>query len=64
MTKSIAKTPGSQTMTLLSRLLLVPEADVNAHSQSLEQLKTDLLNLNREEYDELLALAHRHPRIA
>ncbi len=43
-------------MMLLSRLLLVPEADVQ--SQSFEQLKTDLLKLNREEYDDLLALAN------
>jgi hypothetical protein len=45
-------------MTLLSRLLLVPEGDQNAASTSFESLKADLLKMSREEYDDLLALAN------
>jgi hypothetical protein len=45
-------------MTLLSRLLLVPEGDGPVQSQAFEQLKKDLLGLSREEYDDLLALAN------
>lgn len=48
--------PSSRSMSLLSRLLLVPQDDA-AHSRSGEELHRDLTRLTRDEFNELLHLA-------
>jgi hypothetical protein len=45
-------------MTLLSRLLLAPENGDPSSSWMLEELREDLASLSREQFDELLTLAH------
>ena len=48
--------PSVQSMSMLSRLLLVPQ-DKEAHSWMGEELRRDLASLNRDEFNELLQLA-------
>ena len=56
MSTSTKKFPGSQSLILLSRLLLAPEGD-NADAPA-EDLTYELLQLRREEFDDLLNLAN------
>lgn len=53
-----APVPSHQSMTLLSRLLLRPRNGNNSSSRTSIELKRDLKVLSREDFDDLLALAH------
>jgi hypothetical protein len=57
MSQQTAQSPSRQSMTLLSRLLLLPQAG-DSSSLAMTELKTELGNLSREQFDELLALAN------
>jgi hypothetical protein len=50
--------PSSKSMTLLSRLLLVPQDGNASSSRMSEDLKRDLGSISREEFDDLLTLAN------
>lgn len=58
MSKPATSTKSRQTMTFLSRLLLVPQADDNSSSSTMAELKLDLRTISREEFDDLVTLAH------
>jgi hypothetical protein len=58
MSKAATPTHSRQTMTLLSRLLLVPRADDNSSSSRMAGLKLDLRTISRKEFDDLLTLAN------
>jgi Flp pilus assembly pilin Flp len=53
-----AQSPPHKSMTLLSRLLLVPQDGDNAASSMVAGLQSELRNLSREEFDDLLTLAN------
>jgi hypothetical protein len=57
MTTPMAKTPPHQSMALLSRLLLTPADDDKSSSQRMATLKSDLLNISRAEFNDLVKLA-------
>jgi hypothetical protein len=50
--------PSGKSMTLLSRLLLLPKNSDPAYSSKMTALKSEIRNISREEFDELLSLAH------
>lgn len=56
MTYALENNPSQQSMALLSRLLLTP-VEGGALSRSLATLKSDLLSINRAEFDVLVELA-------
>jgi len=57
MTQQPPLSPSRQSMTLLSRLLLVPQAG-DPSSPAMMELKSDIRNLTKVQFDELLALAN------
>src|ERR1700722_15191994 len=57
MTNPMAKTPQHQSMSLLSRLLLTPMDGDDSSSQRMATLRSDLLNISRGEFDDLVTLA-------
>jgi hypothetical protein len=57
MTQQTAQFPSRQSMTLLSRLLLLPQTG-DSSSLAMTELKTELGSISREQFDELLALAN------
>jgi len=57
MTQQTPLSPTRETMTLLSRLLLVPQAG-DPSSAAMAELKSDLRSLSKPQFDELLALAN------
>jgi hypothetical protein len=57
MTKSVSESLSEQSMILLSRLLLEPQDGDESSSQALAELKFDVQNINREQFDNLVALA-------
>jgi hypothetical protein len=57
MTQQASLAPSRETMTLLSRLLLVPQGGDDA-SAAMVELKSDLRNLSKAQFDDLLALAN------
>jgi hypothetical protein len=58
MTKPIAESPSNQSMTLLSRLLLVPQDGDASSSSMMAGLRSDVRNISRQEFDDLLTLAN------
>ena len=58
MTKPVAESPSHQSMTLLSRLLLVPQDGDNAASSMVAGLQSEVRNISREKFDDLLTLAN------
>jgi hypothetical protein len=58
MTKPATPTQSRQTMTLLSRLLLVPQTGDNSSSSRVAKLKLDLRTISREEFDDFVTLAN------
>ena len=52
------KFPSYKSMTLLSRLLLVPQQDDAPSSWMLEELKRDISSISRQQFDDLLDLAN------
>ncbi|MGA2167749.1 MAG: hypothetical protein ABSG62_06015 [Terracidiphilus sp.] len=58
MTKPVAESPSHQSMTLLSRLLLVPQDSDNAALSMVAGLQSEVRNISREEFDDLLTLAN------
>jgi hypothetical protein len=58
MTKPIAKTPLHQSMTLLSRLVLTPLDDDESSSSMMAELKSDIQNISREKFDDIVTLAN------
>jgi hypothetical protein len=57
MTRPAVQSPSHQSMTLLSRLLLVPRDGDDASSSMMTELKRDILSIGRDRFDEVLALA-------
>jgi hypothetical protein len=57
MTTQAAKPLSKETMTLLSRLLLVPQGAA-ANPSKMNELKTELLNMDKASFDQLVELAH------
>jgi hypothetical protein len=57
MTRPAVQSPSQQSMTLLSRLLLVPQDSENAPSLRMTELKREVINLNREQFDDLQTVA-------
>lgn len=57
MTKPATPSLSHQSMTLLSRLLLVPHDGENSSSPILAELKSDIRNISREQFDDLVGLA-------
>ena len=57
MTKPAVQSPSHESMTLLSRLLLVPLDGNNASSSTVAGLRSEIRNISREEFHNLLALA-------
>ena len=57
MTRSATQSISHQSMTLLSRLLVVPHDGENSSSPMLELLKSDVRNMSREQFDDLVGLA-------
>jgi hypothetical protein len=57
MTRAVQKSPTSQSMTLLSRLLLAPRDGDRSSMSTSGELKSELGNISREKFDELVALA-------
>ena len=57
MTTAALKSPTSQSMTLLSRILLAPRDGDRSSMSTSEELKSELRNISREKFDELVALA-------
>jgi hypothetical protein len=53
-----AALPQRQSMTLLSRLLLAPRGGSDSSSPMMRELKSELLGLSRQQFDDLLALAN------
>jgi len=58
MAKPVAKTPLHQSMPLLSRLLLMPLDGYQSSSSTMVELRSEVRNMSREEFDELVALAN------
>jgi len=58
MTKPMPKIPPQQSMFLLSRLLLMPPYDRESSSLVIAQLTSDLQDIRREEFDDLVKLAN------
>jgi hypothetical protein len=57
MTNPLATTLSHQSMALLSRLLLTPVGNDESSSQKMATLKSDIRNIRREEFDNLVKLA-------
>ena len=57
MTRSATQTISHQSMTLLSRLLLVPHDGENSSSSVLDELKSEIRIISREQFDDLVGLA-------
>jgi hypothetical protein len=57
MTSAANQLPSAQSMTLLSRLLLGPRGSGEPSVTAMEDVKRDLLGIDRTHFDELLALA-------
>ena len=57
MTTQADKSPSPQSMTLLSRLLLVPGNGNRSFSSEMAELQTNVRNIGREDFDDLVALA-------
>jgi hypothetical protein len=57
MTKLAALSPSHQSMALLSRLLLIPQDGESAPSSMRTELKREVLNISREQFDDLLTVA-------
>jgi len=49
--------PSHESMTLLSRLLLVPQDSNNASSSTAVRLRSEVRNIGREQFDDLMTLA-------
>jgi hypothetical protein len=58
MTKPTAKTPTDHSMRLLSRLLLTPGDGIGSPHPMLEELSSEMRNITREEFANLLSLAN------
>jgi hypothetical protein len=58
MTQQSAQFASRQSMTLLSRLLLAPQGDDDSSTSALASLKSDVKNISRAEFDDLVALAN------
>jgi hypothetical protein len=58
MIKHAPQSPLQQSMILLSRLLLAPRGSNGSSSPMMEELKSDLRNISRERFDNLLTLAN------
>jgi len=57
MTKPAIQSPSHQSMTLLSRLLLVPQDGENTPSLRTTEMKREVINISREQFDDLLIVA-------
>jgi hypothetical protein len=57
MTSQAAKSPSHESMTLLSRLLLVPGNGNASSSSEMAELHSNVRNIGREQFDDLVALA-------
>ena len=57
MIKPMPKTPLYQSMNLLSCLLLTPQDDGQSSSSKMAKLRSDVRNISRSEFDDLLRLA-------
>jgi hypothetical protein len=57
MTNSVATALQNRSMTLLSRLLLTPRDEDDPSSSKMAELKSELRNISRNEFDELVKLA-------
>jgi hypothetical protein len=58
MAKPVAKTLPHQSMTLLSRLLLTPMDEDDTSLSAMEELKSEVRHISREEFDELVGLTN------
>jgi hypothetical protein len=58
MIKPSVQSPSQQSMTLLSRLLLVLEDCDNSRSSTMAELKLGVLSISREQFDDLLMVAN------
>jgi hypothetical protein len=56
-TNTTEQFPSFQSMSLLSRLLLVPQRDDSSTQRMMDELKRDVSSLSREKFDDLLHLA-------
>ena len=57
-TNTTEQFPSFQSMSLLSRLLLVPQRDDSSTQRMMEELKRDVSSLSHEQFDDLLRLAN------
>lgn len=57
MTRPVTQSISQRSMSLLSRLLLRPRNGENSSSPVLAELKSEILNINREQFDDLVGLA-------
>jgi len=64
MTKPVANAPTHQSMRLLSRLLLTPREGVGSSHPMLEELNSEMRNITREEFSNLLTLANSNHVVA
>src|ERR1700677_1228696 len=58
MTKPAEQSTSRQSMTLLSRLLLVPQESENEPSSVITELKCEVMNISQEQCDDLLVVAN------
>jgi hypothetical protein len=58
MTKAAAQTPPNKSMAILSRLLLLPRDGDEPSLLKIEELKSEVRNISRVEFDDLLTLAN------
>jgi len=58
MTKPVANSPTDQSMRLLSRLLLTPRDGIGSSHPMLEEVNSEMQNITREEFANLLTLAN------
>ena len=57
MSEALSKFPAEKSLVTLSRILLLPQAVDASAAQKLQDLRKDLLTLNRERFDDLLLLS-------
>jgi hypothetical protein len=58
MTAPTEQSPSHQSMTLLSRLLLAPQDGENTPSLRMTELKREVINISRDQFDDLLIVAN------
>jgi hypothetical protein len=58
MTAPAEQSPSRQSMTLLSRLLLVPQDGENTPSLRMTELKGEVINIGRDQFDDLVIVAN------